>query len=79
MVRKVEVSTIILPTPPGSGEVTLEYLTDLVLVLQQFIDEERSTRALRGTTLTLTQIPTASTGLESGALFSDSGTVKVVS
>ena len=78
MARKIDVSTIILPPPPRD-EMTLEYLTDLVLVLQQFIDEERSTRALRGTTLTLTQIPTASTGLESGALFSDSGTVKVVS
>ena len=72
MARKIDVSTIILPTPPGSGEVTLEFL-------QQFIDEERSTRALRGTTLTLTQIPTSNSGLESGALFSDSGTVKVVS
>jgi len=78
MSRRIDVSTIILPTPPRN-EVTLEYLTDLVLVLQQFIDEERSTRALRGTTLTLTQIPTSSSGLESGALFSDSGTVKVVS
>lgn len=78
MSRKIDVSTIILPPPPRD-EMTLEYLTDLVLVLQQFIDEERSTRALRGTTLTLTQIPTSSSGLESGALFSDSGTVKVVS
>ena len=78
MARKTDVSTIILPPPPRD-EMTLEYLTDLVLVLQQFIDEERSTRALRGTTLTLTQIPTSSSGLESGALFSDSGTVKVVS
>ena len=78
MARKIDVSTIILPPQPRD-EMTLEYLTDLVLVLQQFIDEERSTRALRGTTLTLTQIPTSSSGLESGALFSDSGTVKVVS
>ena len=33
---------------------------------------------LRGTKITLTDLPTSATGLESGALFNDNGTVKVV-
>ena len=34
---------------------------------------------MRGTKITLTDLPTSSSGLETGALFNDSGTVKIVS
>jgi len=34
---------------------------------------------LRGTKITLTDLPTSPTDLESGALYNDSGTVKIVS
>ena len=33
---------------------------------------------MRGTKLTLTDLPTSATGLEVGSLYNDSGTVKVV-
>ena len=65
-----------LPTPPN--EITTEYLTDLVRALELFIVQERTAGELRGTKITLTDLPTSATGLEAGALYNDSGTVKVV-
>jgi hypothetical protein len=34
---------------------------------------------MRGSQLTLTDLPTSASGLETGALYNDSGTVKIVS
>ena len=64
-----------LPVP--SGEIDIEYLTDLVRALEIFIAQERTAGELRGTTIPLTDLPTSATDLEVGALFNDSGTVKV--
>ncbi len=64
-----------LPSP--SDEITREYLSDLVRALEIFFTQERTPGELRGTKITLTQLPTSATGLEVGALYNDSGTVKV--
>lgn len=64
-----------LPSP--QGEVTLAYITDLVRALELFINQERTAGELRGTKITLTDLPTSPTDLEVGALYNDSGTVKV--
>tara|TARA_R110000803_G_scaffold177941_1_gene240357 strand:- start:392 stop:625 length:234 start_codon:yes stop_codon:yes gene_type:complete len=55
------------------------YMSDIVRALELFISQERNPGGLRGTTITLTNLPTSATGLEAGALYNDSGTVKVVS
>jgi hypothetical protein len=65
-----------LPTPPFEYE--RQYMDDLVRAIEAFIDQERTAGELRGTKITLTDLPTSPTGLESGALYNDSGTVKVV-
>ena len=65
-----------LPEPPVDYDV--RYLRDLTRALQVFIDQERNPGELRGTKITLTDLPTSSSGLETGALFNDSGTIKVV-
>jgi|TARA_R100000654_G_scaffold20896_1_gene42196 hypothetical protein len=65
-----------LPEPPI--EYTQQYMADLVRSLQVFIEQERNPGEMRGTKLTLTDLPTSATGLETGALFNDSGVVKVV-
>ena len=65
-----------LPEPPGDYDV--RYLRDLTRALQVFIDQERNPGELRGTKITLTDLPTSSSGLETGALFNDSGTIKIV-
>lgn len=64
-----------LPSP--QGEITVEYINDLVRAIEVFINQERTAGELRGTKITLTDLPTSATGLEAGALYNDSGTVKV--
>ena len=66
-----------LPEPPL--DYTQRYMADLVRALEVFISQERNPGELRGTKITLTELPTSATGLESGALYNDSGTVKIVS
>ena len=64
-----------LPEPPI--EYTQQYMAELVRSLQTFIEQERNPGEMRGTKLTLTDLPTSATGLETGSLYNDSGTVKV--
>jgi len=64
-----------LPDPPDV--IDQRYLQDLVRALELFIQQERNPGELRGTKITLTELPTSATGLETGALYNDSGTVKV--
>lgn len=65
-----------LPEPPV--EYTQQYLADLIRALEIFISQERTPGELRATKITLTDLPTSASGLETGALYNDSGTVKVV-
>ena len=64
-----------LPEPPM--EYNVQYMSDLIRALELFIDQERNPGELRGTKITLTDLPTSATGLEAGSLYNDSGTVKV--
>jgi hypothetical protein len=64
-----------LPEPPT--EYSQQYMADLLRSLQTFIEQERNPGEMRGTKLTLTDLPTSATGLETGSLYNDSGTVKV--
>lgn len=68
--------------PPRLPEPTIEYsvtyMQDLLRALEIFIEQERTPGELRGTKITLTDLPTSSANLESGALWNDSGTVKIV-
>jgi len=52
-------------------------MQDLIRALEVFIEQERNPGELRGSRITLTDLPTSATGLETGALYNDSGTVKV--
>ena len=64
-----------LPEPPT--EYTQQYMADLVRSLEVFIEQDRNPGEMRGTKLTLTDLPTSATGLETGTLYNDGGTVKV--
>lgn len=64
--------------PEAPSEYNQQYMADLLRALEIFISQERTPGELRGTKITLTDLPTSATGLESGALYNDSGTVKVV-
>ena len=65
-----------LPEPPE--QIDRQYVEDLVRSLEIFISQERNPGELRATKITLTDLPTSSSGLEIGALFNDSGTIKIV-
>jgi hypothetical protein len=64
--------------PEPTEEYSVTYMQDLLRALEIFIEQERTPGGLRGTSITLTALPTSPTGLESGALWNDSGTVKIV-
>lgn len=64
--------------PEAPEEYNQQYMADLLRALETFIEQERNPGEMRGTKITLTQLPTSATGLETGALYNDSGTVKVV-
>ena len=64
--------------PEAPSEYTQQYMSDLVRALELFISQERNPGQLRGTKITLTDLPTSSSGLETGALFNYSGTVNIV-
>tara|TARA_B100001057_G_scaffold127157_1_gene126121 strand:+ start:5840 stop:6064 length:225 start_codon:yes stop_codon:yes gene_type:complete len=64
-----------LPEPPPEYE--QNYLVDLVRAIQAFIEQERNPGPIRASTITLTDLPTSATGLETGALYNDGGTIKV--
>ena len=65
-----------LPEPPT--EYNQQYMADVLRAVQFFMEQERNPGELRGTKITLTELPTSASGLEAGALYNDSGTVKVV-
>lgn len=54
------------------------YFDDMVRSLSQLVVQINNPGELRGTRITLTDLPTSSDGLETGALFNDNGTVKIV-
>ena len=59
-------------------EYTQQYMADLIRALQVFIEQERNPGELRATRITLTDLPTSVTDLETGTLYNDSGTIKIV-
>ena len=71
-----ELAPIQFALPPE--EYDRAYFDDVIRSLSQLVVQMRNPGELRGTKITLTDLPTSSDGLETGALFNDNGTVKVV-
>ena len=64
--------------PLAPEEYDRQYFDEMVRSLTQLVVQLQNPGELRGTKITLTDLPTSATGLESGALYNDSGTVQVV-
>tara|TARA_E500000178_G_C16959797_1_gene725441 strand:+ start:1292 stop:1519 length:228 start_codon:yes stop_codon:yes gene_type:complete len=64
--------------PLAPEEYDRQYFDEMVRSLTQLVVQIQNPGELRGTKITLTNLPTSPTGLEAGALYNDSGTVKVV-
>ena len=71
-----ELAPIQFALPPE--EYDRAYFDDVVRSLSQLVVQMRNPGELRGTKIKLTDLPTSSVGLETGALFNDNGTVKIV-
>ena len=63
--------------PDAPAEYNQQHMADLIRALEAFMSQERNPGELRGTKMTLTALPTSASGLETGALYNDSGTIKV--
>ena len=61
--------------PPEEYDV--QYFNDMVRSLGQLTTQLQNHGELRGTKITLTYLPTSETGLETGALYNDNGSVKI--
>ena len=73
MSRQLVQPTFALPP----DEYDPQYFNDMVRSLSQLVTQLQNPGELRGTKITLTDLPTSDTGLEVGALFNDNGTIKV--
>jgi len=58
-------------------EYDVQYYNEMVRSLSQLVVQLQNPGELRGTKITLTDLPTSDINLEVGALFNDNGTVKV--
>ena len=73
MSRQLVPPTFALPP----DEYDPQYFNDMVRSLSQLVTQLQNPGELRGTKITLTDLPSSDTGLEVGALFNDNGTIKV--
>lgn len=63
--------------PPD--EYDKEYMSQLLRQLDTFFTKLNAPGSIQATTIHLSQLPTAATGLKAGDLWNDLGTVKIVS
>lgn len=66
----------LFPVPPR--EYSPEYMAELTRAFSLALELVQNPGEGRNTTLVLTNLPTSSTGLESGSVWNDSGTLKIV-
>lgn len=63
------------PIPPA--EYSAAYMSEIIRAFSVYIEQQANPGEGRFTQVTITDLPTSATGLESGTLWNDSGTVKV--
>jgi|TARA_R100001460_G_scaffold104091_1_gene149601 hypothetical protein len=71
-------SSIVPPRlPQPNGELSIEYMYDLVSVLDVFIQQQNNPGEGRNTKIVFTALPTSDVGLEAGTLYRIGNDVKV--
>ena len=63
------------PIPPQ--QYSASYMSEILRSFSVYIEQQANPGEGRFTQVTITDLPTSATGLESGALWNDGGTVKV--
>ena len=64
------------PVPPN--EYSQQYMAELTRAFSVALQQIQNPGDGRNTTLVLTELPTSAAGLESGSVWNDSGTLKIV-
>jgi hypothetical protein len=64
------------PVPPS--EYSQQYMAELARAFSVALQQMQNPGEGRNTTLVLTNLPTSASGLESGSVWNDSGTLKIV-
>jgi|TARA_R110002020_G_C15844101_1_gene735453 hypothetical protein len=59
-------------------EYSREYMDDVVRLLNLFVSQVNNPGNIRGTNLVLTDLPTSGYLLETGSVYNDDGTLKIV-
>jgi len=65
--------------PSAPAEYDQNYMDRLVGLIDQHFSAINSRKRVLATTVNISDLPTTSTGLRSGELWNDSGTVKIIS
>ena len=60
------------------GDYRREYMDDIIRLLNLFVSQVNNPGNLRGTDLVLTNLPTSGYLLETGSVYNDNGTLKIV-
>lgn len=64
------------PFPMAPMQYSAGYMNRIIQTYSSLLAQLQTPGEMRGTTLTLTRLPTASTGLAPGDIYSDAGTLK---
>ena len=76
MANRNAVPSPVLPLPPLDYD--YQHMLTITRLLNYFIEQQDNPGNIKGATLNITNIPTSSTGLVSGDVWNDSGTLKIV-
>lgn len=76
MANNNRIPSPVLPLPPLEYE--YQHMLTITRLLNYFIDQQDNPGSIRGTTLNLTNLPTSATGLATGDVWNDAGTLKIV-
>ena len=72
MANENQVPNPVLPLPPLEYDV--QYMNQLIRLLNFYIQQQSVPGLVQGTTTTLTAVPTSAAGLVSGQIWRDTGT-----
>ena len=75
MANNNRVPSPVLPLPPL--EYDTQYMNNLIRLLNYFIEQQNNPGVMKGSTLTLTELPTSATGLASGQVWNNAGVLNI--
>lgn len=75
MANRNSVPSPVLPLPPLEYDV--QYMNNLIRLLNYYIEQQDNPGEMRGSGLLLSDLPTSATGLESGQIWNNAGVLNI--